>query len=31
MVQEFEGATEREAIDRAIEELNLDREEFDVE
>ena len=31
MVREFEGATEREAIDRAIEELNLDREEFDVE
>ena len=31
MVREFEGATEREAIDRAIEELSLDREEFDVE
>lgn len=31
MVREFEGATERQAIDRAIEELSLDREEFDVE
>lgn len=31
MVREFEGATEKEAIERAIEELNLDREEFDVE
>ena len=31
MVREFEGKTEKEAIDRAIEELNLDREEFDVE
>lgn len=31
MVREFEGKTEREAIERAIEELNLDRTEFDVE
>jgi spoIIIJ-associated protein len=31
MVREFEGATENEAIERAIEELNLDREQFDVE
>ena len=31
MVREFEGTTEKEAIDRAIEELNLNREEFDVE
>jgi len=31
MVREFEGATEKEAIEKAIEELNLDREEFDVE
>ncbi len=31
MVQEFEGKTEQEAIDNAIEELNLDREQFDVE
>ena len=31
MVREFEGKTEKEAIDRAISELNLDREEFDVE
>ena len=31
MVREFEGATEKEAIDRAIDELNLNREEFDVE
>ena len=31
MVREFEGATEKEAIERAIEELNLNREEFDVE
>ena len=31
MVREFEGATEKEAIERAIEELNLDRGEFDVE
>jgi len=31
MVREFEGATEKEAIEKAIEELHLDREEFDVE
>jgi spoIIIJ-associated protein len=31
MVREFEGATEKEAIERAIEELNLNRGEFDVE
>ena len=31
MVREFEGATEKEAIDKAIEELNLEREHFDVE
>ncbi len=31
MVHEFEGKTEKEAIDRAVEELNLDREKFDVE
>jgi len=31
MVREFEGATEKDAIERAIEELHLDREEFDVE
>ncbi|MBN1687189.1 MAG: protein jag [Spirochaetales bacterium] len=31
MVREFEGATEKDAIERAIEELNLNREEFDVE
>jgi spoIIIJ-associated protein len=31
MVKEFEGRTEKEAIDRAIEELGIDREEFDVE
>ena len=31
MVREFEGATEKEAIERAIEELNLERGEFDVE
>ncbi len=31
MVREFEGATEKEAIERAIEALNLDRGEFDVE
>lgn len=31
MVREFEGKTEQEAIDNAVEELYLDREEFDVE
>ncbi len=31
MIREFEGATEKDAIERAIEELNLSREEFDVE
>lgn len=31
MIKDFEGKTEQEAIDSAIEELNLDREEFDVE
>ena len=31
MIKEFEGRTEKEAIDVAIEELGLDREEFDVE
>ena len=31
MIREFEGKTEKEAIDRAIAELNLNREEFDVE
>lgn len=31
MVREFEGATEKDAIERAVEALNLDREEFDVE
>ncbi len=31
MVMEFEGRTEKEAIDRAISELGLDRDEFDVE
>ena len=31
MVREFEGKTEQEAIDNAVEELDLDREEFDVE
>ena len=31
MIKEFEGASEQEAIDRAIEELELDRDEFDVE
>ena len=31
MVKEFEGKSEQEAIDRAIADLNLDREEFDVE
>lgn len=31
MVKEFEGKSEQEAIDKAIADLNLDREEFDVE
>lgn len=31
MIREFEGKTEKEAIDTAIEELGLNREEFDVE
>lgn len=31
MIQEFEGKTEKEAIDKAIKELALDEEEFDVE
>lgn len=31
MIKEFEGKSEQEAIDKAIVELNLDREEFDVE
>ncbi len=31
MVKEFEGKSEQEAIDNAVEELNLDREQFDVE
>lgn len=31
MVREFEGRTEQEAIDKAIEELSLDRKNFDVE
>jgi spoIIIJ-associated protein len=31
MVREFEGKTEKEAIDTAVSELNIDREEFDVE
>ena len=31
MYREFEGKNEQEAIDKAIEELNLDREDFDVE
>lgn len=31
MYQEFEGRTEKEAIDTAIEALGLDRDEFDVE
>ena len=31
MIKEFEGKTEREAIDKAIEELGLERDEFDVE
>ena len=31
MIKEFEGKTEKEAIDKAIEELGLERNEFDVE
>jgi spoIIIJ-associated protein len=31
MFREFEGKTEKEAIDKAVEELGIDREEFDVE
>lgn len=31
MIKEFEGKTEQEAIDKAVEELQLDRDEFDVE
>ncbi len=31
MIQEFEGKTEKDAIDKAIKELALDQEEFDVE
>lgn len=31
MVKEFEGKSEKEAIDNAISALNIDREEFDVE
>lgn len=31
MVREFEGRTEKEAIDRAVEELRLEEGEFDVE
>jgi spoIIIJ-associated protein len=31
MIREFEAKTEQEAIDIAVSELNLDREEFDVE
>ena len=31
MFKEFEGKTEKEAIDKAVEELGIDREEFDVE
>lgn len=31
MVQEFEGRTEKEAIDSAVEELGLERDGFDVE
>ena len=31
MYKEFEGKTEKEAIDTAIDELGIDREEFDVE
>jgi spoIIIJ-associated protein len=31
MIYEFEGKTEKEAIDRAAEELGLERDEFDIE
>ena len=31
MYREFEGKTEKEAIDKAIDDLGIDREEFDVE
>jgi len=31
VIKEFEGKTEKEAIDRAMEELGIDKEEFDVE
>ncbi|MGM0432354.1 MAG: RNA-binding cell elongation regulator Jag/EloR [Spirochaetota bacterium] len=31
MIKEFEGKSEQEAIERAVEELDLDREKFDVE
>jgi spoIIIJ-associated protein len=31
MVKEFEGKSEKEAIDKAVAELNLERENFDVE
>ncbi len=31
MIREFEGKSEKEAIDNAVDELNLDREQFDVE
>lgn len=31
MIKEFEGKTEQEAIDNAVRELNLEREEFDIE
>ena len=31
MIKEFEGKTEKEAIDRAIDSLGLERDEFDVE
>ncbi len=31
MIKEFEGKTEREAIDNAVAELGLERDEFDVE
>lgn len=31
MYRDFEGKTEKEAIDKAIDELGIDREEFDVE
>jgi len=31
MIKEFEGKTEKEAIDKAVDALGLDRDEFDVE